>query len=293
MKKIILSIFMLVLAGIANAQFVVSLQLGGAHSTTATAQSNNYIGQSTLTGIDTTYSWNDDIINTETPFTLNGGLKFGYQFGSLQVGISGAFNWSRSHNDMSALEYHKQNSWYPFCPIFTPTQEIEDYEGWNEITQYSFTIAPYARYEVIKLGDVAFFLELDAFFKKSLKPSRHDFVDFYWMDMHNTVDSTFIIDDQVTALGATIIPGLSWQISPHCGFDLYFDIMALTFQQSTRVNVVTEDKWSTMTVPYNLSRREVSTYTTTETIIGFGAKGSTLLSPANSNWVRVGFNYTF
>lgn len=293
MKKILLAIAMLAFVTAAQAQFVVSAQLGGSKIQGTTTYNAQFTGLSPETLADTSYFIDMDPTSMQNaPLSLTGGVKFGYQFGKLQVGITGSFSFSHFKNDLSGLEYYNLHSEYPYV-IISPNKDVEDYIGWYKQYQMSYSVAPYARYEVIQFGDVAFFLELSGFFKQSLKPTREDFIDFYWMEMHHTLDSTFRVDDECMSFGAAITPGLSWQLTPHCYVDLYFDLMSLAYRHSTRTVIEVIDKWDVLTDPYILSRRQTNTITTTESFLGFGLNGSSSLTDNTRNLVRVGINYTF
>lgn len=291
MKKLFLSIILMAFMASASAQFAVSAHLGGSYLTGgSTFKATHYGVSSTLT--DSIYDVPMDPINNDIPLNLSGGLKIGYQIGRLQMGISGSFSYSHIKGDFTPADYNKHNFNLKPTDRLNTTWTFDELEGWYSVTQTSFKIAPYVRYEVIQLGDVAFFLELDAFYTKANKPKRHEYLDFYHMEMHHTIDKDSTILCDVSALGAEIIPGLSWQLAEHCNIELYFDLLALAFTRTTETVVSVKDEYMT-TPPYVLSLRTTTTNTTTTNNIGFGTNGVPALSASSRNWVRIGFNYTF
>jgi hypothetical protein len=293
MKKIFLTIALIAFAATASAQFVVSAQLGGSYAFGSSTPDATFTGMSTLTGNDTTYAVPTDTLTHDNPLYVTAGFKFGYQIGRLQMGLAASFAWSQLRSDMSASQFNLNNILPSHNNPLNPNAPNTDYEGWYTLRRTSFTIAPYLRYEAIQLGDVAFFFELSGYYTRIFQPIRHDFVDWYCYEMHNTIDTTYHILDSATSLGAKITPGLSWQLSPHCYVDLYLDVLAFTFDRTTHINTDIVDEYIYTSGTPTLASRTTTTVTTTTTDLGFGVNGSKLLSPTGRNWVRVGFSYTF
>ena len=293
MKKILLTIGLIAFVGMANAQFVVSAQLGGSYAFGSSTPDSTYTGASMFTGNDTTYAVPTDTLTHDNPLYATAGFKFGYQIGRLQMGLAASFAWSRLRSDMSASEFNLNRILPVHNNPLNPGAPNTDYEGWYVQRRSSFTISPYLRYEIIQLGDVAFFLELTGYYTRTFQPVRHDFVDWYCYEMHNTIDTTYHILDSASSLGAKITPGLSWQLSPHCYIDLYLDVLAFTFDKTIHINTDILDEYIYTSGTPTLASRITTTVTTTTTDLGFGVNGSNLLSPTGRNWVRVGFNYTF
>lgn len=293
MKKIFLSILLMALMATATAQFAVSVHLGGSYATGGQSFSSNYEGYSHITHADTSYAIEIDPTTNDVPLDLTGGVKLGYQYGRMQFGLSGSFSWSRLSGDFSPEDYKFHNPNLPIDKYINPAWELVDYQGNFVAQQTSFTIAPYFRYEVIQLGDVAFFLELEAFYSRANKPKRHEFIDFYHLEMHHTVDKDSVVNDVNTAMGARITPGMSWQLSEHCYIDLYFDLLSLAYVQNTRKTVTVTDTWDYTTSPAIISLRTINTTTTTTKELGFQTQGVPTITGNSNNWVRVGFNYTF
>ncbi len=297
MKKILLNLTLIALMATANAQFVVSAHLGGYYTSgTMTPTQTEHVGISRITGNDTVYYIDNDTVTMPNPLNVSAGLKFGYQFGRLQFGISGSYSWSHYKQDMTPLEYYNDLSQFSDCPYFVvnPSKipNIKDWTGWYKYQQSSFTIAPYLRYELIQMGDVAFFLELNGYYTRTFQAKRHDYVDFEWLEMRNTVDSTYSIPDSSTSLGVKLTPGMSWQLNPHCYIDLYLDVLAFSYSRTTHIYSHTYETWDVIAEPNVVARREETTTTTTTDVLGFDFNGVPGQNTHRS-WVRVGFNYTF
>lgn len=288
MKKILFTLGLIAFASVAHAQFLVSLHLGGSstnsNSSTVVAFKN----------ADTSFSSTKEVTEPK-PLNLTGGLKVGYQFGRLQVGLSGSYTWSYSSGDLSMLGFIADDSTYgvrfPIDAMGEPYPEVKDYVGWFKQHTYAYTIAPYARYELLQVGDIALFAEMSLYFGKTGTTKRHDYLDWYYRELHYTIDTSFEILSTSTSLGAMITPGLSWQIHPHCYFDLYLDFLAFVFDYTTYKDIEEIRTYDYTAEPRVLSRRTTITTTSKMTNLGFGVTGTPLLS--NRNWVRVGINYTF
>ncbi len=286
MKKILLTLALFSLASIASAQFVVSAQLGGSFSQGSSAFESVYQGPSPLTGDDTviTQTGGGDF---DKPLALSAGVKIGYQTGKMQFGLAARFSFNRLYGNQNAEDYIANN----------PNTEAIDHRPVDTLfgyfTQYrtGFSIAPYVRYELIQLGDIAFFAELNAYYTRANHSHRHDFLDWTRREMHYTIDTSLSIPESSVSIGAKITPGLSWQISPHCSIDLYLDIIAFSFDHTVLSKRTIIDEYDYTTTPRVLGRRTTIDVTATSNTLGFAVSGSTLLP--ERNWVRVGFNYTF
>jgi hypothetical protein len=75
--------------------------------------------------------------------------------------------------------------------------------------------------------------------------------------------------------------------------DLYLDVLAISYDKTTHNHVHTFEMWDVIAEPNVIARREEVSTSTTTTVLGFDFNGSSVHSPANRSWVRVGFNYTF
>lgn len=280
MKKILLTLSLVALAAVSQAQFVASLQLGG-----NTSKGSYTIAKETRN--------NDTIIITPeiqdtvgTPISLTGGFKFGYQFGRFQAGVTGSFTWNHYYSKQSVDEYAQIND------DFDISKPKDDFVGWYTQKYTAYTIAPYFRCDLINFGDVTLFAELDFYYTKVNNPHRRDFIDWYQYEMHSTIDTNYEVVINSVSLGAKIVPGMTWQLSGHCSVELYLDFMAFCYDRTTNNSITVVDEYDYTALPRILARRTTTTVDQVVTEMGFGVTGSPLLSN-DRNWVRVGFNYTF
>lgn len=278
MKKIVLTLALAIIAFAANAQLVISANIGGAMTSGSTFTKTQVTG-----GQEYTVSKE---IPLEQTTTLTGGVKIGYQFGRCQAGLSGAFTQVSGAN-------------MPLDPTIVPIMQnrIEGMLTFGSMTmkRSSFTIAPYFRYDIIKAGDVSLFAEIDLLYSRAMSPICKAAVydsSTVMPFVHDTIGE-FPHPMESTTMGASIVPGLSWQLSKHCGIDLYLDFLALVYSQTTTMR--TDFDWTFSFVGSTLITQytEVTT-NTTEQNIGASITGTPLLTNLGANnWVRVGFNFTF
>ena len=285
MKKIVLTLALAVFAFAANAQLVISANIGGS-MTSGTV--NNYKHVTIV--LDSTS--NVDIpMEKYTNFT--GGLKIGYKFGKAQAGIAASYN-------MYTIDNQKLD------PTIIPIVGV--YEGVNygiaAVTSTggmstkgsSFMVAPYFRYDVIQAGDVSIFAEVDLFYARSNNPVIHATELNVNPEVHFNLalDSTFARPMTTTSYGISVVPGLSWQLSNHFGIDLYLDFLSFAYSKSTTVRMDNEYLFRLI----NGIQLETNVITNIVTIedsqMGGGLTGTPLLTElGKNNWVRVGFNFTF
>lgn len=279
MKKIALTLVLATFAFAANAQLVISANIGGSMT------SGNVHSSTHVTVVTDSTSTSDTPLEDVTAHTA--GVKIGYKFAQkFQVGISGSYSASTTKNQPldPTIVPMIGNS----IPTFTTT-------GTMSTKASSFTVAPYFRYDFLQAGDVSLFVELSGFYTKSLNPILN-------AEIHNvgpmdvTIDTTFSNVPRPltsTSFGVSVVPGLSWQLSPHCGIDLYLDFLALAYTATTtvRTDIAYTFTYSNMVLSYETDK---TTYTTEQTEIGAAITGTPLLtSQGVNNWVRVGFNFTF
>lgn len=280
MKKILLTLSLVAMAAFSQAQFVASLHLGGnvskgSYTIASETRNNDTIVISPII---------EDTVGT--PISLTGGLKFGYQFGRFQAGITGSFTWNHYYSKQTVSEYGQIND------DFDISKPKDDYTGWYTQKYTAYTIAPYFRCDLINFGDVTLFAELDLYYTKVNNPNRHDFIDWYQYEMHSTIDTSYDVELNSVSLGAKIVPGMTWQLSGHCSIELYLDFMAFCFDRTTNNSITVFDEYDYTAEPRILARRTTTTVESVVTEMGFGVTGSPLLNN-DRNWVRVGFNYTF
>lgn len=315
MKKTLLTLALLACTIASQAQFVVSLHLNGLRPTTSTTTDLSTVYRKYnydieyppenpshpiyhfLGTTDSTVT-SQDQYDADNYLALGGGLKIGYQVQRFQFGISGNFNWHYTYNDQDAARYISNN---PNCDVTSlkgqaqleDTMILDDYVGWFKEYYTAFTIAPYLRVELVQSGDIAIFLETNGFFTKINKPRHHDFLDWYYHEMHSTIDTTFEVNRSTISYGALLTPGLSWQVSPNCLVDLYFDCLALGYRytKSTVVDVI--DEYDYTAEPRVLARRTTITTTSEDTNLGFDLNAAPMARRNYATWVRVGFSYTF
>ena len=278
MKKIVLTLFLAAFAYAANAQLIISANIGGS-MTSGNTHTNAHVTVVT----DSTASF-DTPMEDVTAYTA--GLKVGYKFGKFQVGVSGSYSTSTIENQ--ALD----PSFVPMIGNSVPTFITT---GQMSTKNTAFTVAPYFRYDVLQAGDVSLFIELNGFFTKVMPPIIN-------AEIHNIGPLGFTVDTVFkdfprpitsTSFGVSVVPGLSWQLSKHCGIDLYLDFMALAYSATTtnRTDLRYTFSFTNMVLAYET---DLTTYTTKETHMGAALTGTPLLTQLGANnWVRVGFNFTF
>ena len=286
MKKILFTIALLACFSAARAQFVVSLQLGGNYYKGGVASESLYEGPNPLTGNDTIIRDNWDT-HYDTPLTLTAGFKFGYQYNKFQFGLAGSFSYYHVSGEQTQQTYLANNP----NTIDIDARPVDSLIATFDDTRTGFSIAPYLRRDLIVLGDVTFFAELNAYFTKVNNGKHHDFLDWYKYEMHHTIDTSFEVPLSSVSLGLKITPGLSWHLAPSCYVDLYFDVLSFAFDRTIISQRTVIDEYDTTTEPRVLGRRTTIDVTSTTDQIGFALSGSPLLQ--SRNWVRVGFNYTF
>ena len=289
MKKIALILTFAAFAFTANAQLIISANIGGSK----TSITNSTTAQ-IVVGADSIVP--PVITPVEANSNFSGGLKIGYKFGKAQVGIAASYN-----KYTIGLQ--------PLDPTLIPI--IGVYEGVTygiptitttgtmSTTGSSITIAPYFRYDMLVAGDVSIFAELNVFYTMNRNPE----VTFTELNegpagitLPQVVDSTITRPISSTSLGVSVVPGLSWQLSKHCAIDLYLDFLSLAYRKTTTNRIdfaytlrMTNDPLN----PIEENHTE-TTVITEESTFGGGLTGTPLLTNlGQNNWVRVGFNFTF
>lgn len=276
MKKILATLILVTFAFAANAQLFVSANIGGRLSSGNT-RTNTHVTIVTDSSVTTNVPL-DDI----KAFT--GGLRVGYKFGRLQVGVAGAYNMNTSvfqQVDRSLM------------PI--PSQAGYSFTGTTTTKTTSFMVAPFIRYDVIQAGDVSLFAEVHAFYSKANDPEH----DIHLAVMKGTepffsTDSSFTSELNTTALGVQVIPGLTWQLNKYCSVDLYLDFLSLAYASSTTISTIHNYTFNFTGVnDYSITDQSITQTTKASSFEG-GLHGTPLLTQlGSSNWVRVGFNFTF
>lgn len=278
MKKLVLTLALAVFAFAANAQFIISANIGGSISNGSAFTDTRVSG-----GLEYHDTMTVKLMGTSS---LNAGLKLGYKFGKIQVGVAGSFN---------QTSYTNQPLDHSFLPILEDHMPNATTTGYMNSKVSSIIVAPYFRYDIIQAGDISLFAEIDLLYSKTNFPQYtatiFDTVPLSGYSHHT--DTNFVLPNSSTTLGARIIPGLSWQLSKNCGIDLYLDFLSLAYTKSSNiVNTVDYDltfTGTTLNSGYTITTTEIK-----ETYIGGAFNGSPALTKIGANnWVRVGFNFTF
>lgn len=284
MKKLALTLALAVIAFAANAQLVISANIGGSMTS---GNVNTYKRITIVT--DSTANF-DTPMEASTSFT--GGLKIGYKFKNAQAGIAGSYNMSTVENQPLDPTIIPIIGVYNGVAYGLPTVMTT---GQMSTKTTSFTIAPYFRYDIIKAGDVSIFAELDLFYTRTMNPTISAWMSNVGpLNFELNMDSTFSRPMTTVSLGVNVVPGLSWQLGKYCGIDLYLDFLSLAYSKSTTVRMDNAYRYKFI----NGTQLQTDITTTTTTIessqLGGGLTGTPLLTElGRNNWVRVGFNFTF
>lgn len=278
MKKILLSLAFAAFAFAANAQLVVSANIGG------TMTSGNIQVKSHVTEpVDSTAGPNITPLDKETSFT--GGLKIGYKFGRCQVGISGAYNM------YTTTTVNLDPNLVPVMPTAAGMVTT----GTVITKGNSYTIAPYFRYDIIQTGDVSIFAELSGCYTKMNDPVVNATLHYSStvptrpIEMDTVITSPHPLNS--TTIAVRVTPGLSWQLSKHCGIDLYLDFLSLAYAKTNTQRIDPKYSFDYATLKVTTEQTEV---TTEESRFGGALTGTPLLTElGENNWVRVGFNFIF
>ena len=287
MKKIVLILTFAVLAFTANAQLIISANIGGSKTS-----SDISTAAQVVVGADSIIP--AVITPVEATSNFSGGLKIGYKFGKAQAGIAASYN--KYNIGLQSLD-----------PTIIPI--IGVYEGVNygvptitttgmmSTSVASITVAPYFRYDLLVAGDVAIFAELNVFYTMTKDPvitfSEYN-VGPAGITLPSVEDTVINRPLNSTSLGVSVVPGLSWQLSNHCGIDLYLDFLSLAYRKTT-TNQIDFAYTHRIVNGSELQTDHTETLTVTnETVIGGGLTGTPLLTDlGKNNWVRVGFNFSF
>ncbi len=200
MKKLFLTIAMVAFAMAANAQFVISGQLGF----NTTGGNTHYEAIAPLT---TTY---DVPANKSTDFTF--APSIGYMLNdNMQVGASLIYTMRSTTN-------------YTAAPYFA------NYEAWNLDKQSMFGIAPYFRYYFAQAGNFKFFCEAELAFL--VMPKSH----FHYV---NTTPAPAGFDDEgdgnisASVISLSITPGVNYKFNDNWSADCYIDLAGLAFTHTS------------------------------------------------------------
>ncbi len=286
MKKVLLTLALAAFAFAANAQFVVSGQLGF-----------NTNGGST-------YNKNEAVATNEikVPNNINNTLTFAPSFGymlsdNMQVGLSFGLGYNYTKNFNTVAPWNEAYT--------TPNLEAEN---WTSTSQFNFNIAPYFRYYFAETGNFKFFCEASIFWRINGTPSTHLFATKIDADAsagvigRPAVDTTYrgtyygvlptgtTIDKHTVtdmALGISVVPGVNYKINDNFSADLYLNFLALGFTHSWQKEYL---EASTTTPAGTVTVKD--TDRTRNNQFNFGANFSNL-SLNDFLGFRLGFNYHF
>ena len=286
MKRILLTLALAVFTLSANAQFFISANVGG-NKFSGTTHTHTQISVVADIEYDTV-----SFLESTTSFT--GGLKAGYKFGKAQIGVAGSYSMYNSIHQ-------------PLDPTLVPIigNIMPNWVSSGEMSSHgaSFTVSPYFRYDILTAGDVALFVELHLFYSQMMNPTIDSVSVNNHMEMNGApvITSYFtwdtasaVVPRNSTSYGVRVTPGLSWQLTNHCGIDLYLDFLSLAYTKINRTDTRLDYNFKVSgagTVTYDYT---ATTINTSSTEWGGGLMGTPLLTEQGvNNWVRVGFNFTF
>lgn len=282
MKRLFLSIVLVLCAFMAQSQIFVSLNAGGYISSGNTTT----LTQITVTD-DTTYS--ADVPNVGTT-SFEGGFRFGYKTGKLMFGIGANYTMTTVKNQPL------DPSLIPICP---ETMWIT--KGTMDTKSTTITVVPFFRYDIVKAGDISLFAELNAFYAMEQNPTvtaHQTYIKDGVPTPLRDFDTTFTQTRNATGFGARITPGLNWMLTPNVSIDLYLDFLSIAYASYTRTSEYYQFtiKPTSIGTDFVVSKEETLTTTVTEknSDIDLGIFGTPNWGSSNpGNFVRVGLNICF
>ena len=253
MKKVLLTIACVAFAFAANAQWVVSGNIGinanGGHS--------EYTG---VLGATTT--------NYTTPATKTFGLNIvpsiGYRINdNMQAGLGIGFG------------YNKTTTFNP--AVYALANDKED---WTSTGRANIKIAPYFRYYFAQAGKFSFFAEATLNFGFMTKGKTHYFDNTGLVQ----IDTTIAGNTKVFGLGFNIVPGINYQLNDNFSVDCYIDLLSLNYQMTKSTTFVDASTPSTTITTENIDVNN-SFY--------FGVQALPQTIASHLGWFRLGLNYAF
>lgn len=260
MKKILLSMAMLLVAHVASAQFVVGGQVGF----------TSYCGsETTLTKIYNTTTEYTIPYDSETILLL--APKVGYQLTEqMQLGI--VLNYTHERVNMHSVfdGYYFRNP---------------EFEGNWILRGNALAIAPYLRYDFAHFGKFTAFVEAQASLGFVFKPA----ITIRTTGLEQNIDTTFKTDTKLFSFGFSVVPGLNYKFSERISMDLYLDIVSLGYQYNsiTEQEVLEPNPGPGVLEPGSQESRyrESSFY--------FGANLNAQTLSDHLGFCRLGFNFHF
>ena len=230
MKKVLLTLALAAFTFAANAQFVVTGNIG------FNTNGGSVYGkmESTATGFTT--------IESKVPQNINNLFTFspsvGYMLNDeMQVGL--CFDLSISYRKTFSRGINNEAYTTPHL----------DAEAWTKVSQTNFTVAPYFRYYFMEAGNFNFFCQATVYWQINGRPHTHNFATKIDTDLPNGiignpgVDTSYVgtyinplTYDQLNkhtetsmALGINIVPGVNYKFNDNFSADLYLDIVSVNF----------------------------------------------------------------
>lgn len=254
MKKVLLTIACVAFAFAANAQWVVSGNLGftsnGGHqeiNNVLGTVSNNYV----VPGYLTTKSHSLEIVPS-----------IGYKFNdNMQAGLKFGIVYNKNTN-FNALAY------------------AADKEDYTSVSGTSFEIAPYFRYYFAQAGKFNFFAEATVDLGFMPHSKTHFFDNFGPVAIDTVVES----NTKYMAFGISIVPGVNYQLNDHFSIDCYIDLLSLNYQMTKATTFVD------LTTPAATASNETIDV---RNDFYFGAMGLPQTVNSHLALFRLGLNYAF
>lgn len=217
MKKVLLTLALAAFTFAANAQFVVTGNIGFNTNGGSVYDKEEY----TATGFTTISSTSKVPQNINNLFTF--GPSVGYMLNDkMQVGLG---------FDLS-ISYRKTFS----SGINNDTTPHLDAEAWTKVSQTYFTVAPYFRYYFMEAGNFNFFCQATVNWQINGRPHTHignpgvdtSYVGTYINPL--TYDQLNKHTETSMTLGINIVPGVNYKFNDNFSADLYLDIVSVNFR---------------------------------------------------------------
>lgn len=263
MKKVLITLALVCLAMVANAQFVLGVDASVNVQNTNSSANIQYYKTATH---DTNFT-NNLIKQKSVGFSV--ALRAGYQFNRARVGLGFGYG-------TTTLTNH----------VFVDS--LPKLESWMKQTFSVISGLLYFRYNVIEIGDISIFAELDGTLSITPNVKNHVYSNQLALlsgDNKDVIDTTYNGDTKITAFSVSVVPGVSWQISPYCSLDLYIDLLRIGYAYS-KTSVIQE------TPSFNDKKDKTET-TTTDSQFVFGCQMSPNSLFNDLSLFRLGFNLSF
>ena len=220
MKKLFLTIAMVAFAMAANAQFVISGQLGF-----------------NTTGGNTHYEAVAPLTNAfDYPATKTTNFRFAPSIGymlndNMQVGLGLMYVTGSTVNYGALATYYAGQ------------------EDWMKGKGGAFGIAPYFRYYFAQAGNFNFFCEATLTFISSGRDHTH----VYDNSVNPVIDNEFDGPTSYTILDFSVVPGVNYKFNDNWSADCYIDLAGLAYTRTATKN------YGTITDPDVLTSTDVAT----------------------------------